>query len=242
VARSGYLNLLQPQDRRSAKPGDREESVKARRRLFDRDFGAELTRYLDGLFHSLAVGSNAAVLDVGCGEGSYLGRLLESHGFEAHGLDLSSEAVELAAKRYPGAMWVVANADRYLPYDNESFDVAMSITSRRHSSELKRVLKTNGRLIVAIPAPDDLVELRTAVLMAPTSNSRTDSVAAELADEFELLSTTEIREQHYLDHDALLDVLAATYRGARRSQQERVEALTQLLCTFSYDVMVFRPV
>src|SRR4051812_13953135 len=36
VARSGYVNLLQPQDRRSANPGDSKEAVAARRRLADR--------------------------------------------------------------------------------------------------------------------------------------------------------------------------------------------------------------
>ena len=33
VARSGYINLLQPQDRRSKEPGDTKEAVAARRRL-----------------------------------------------------------------------------------------------------------------------------------------------------------------------------------------------------------------
>jgi 23S rRNA (guanine745-N1)-methyltransferase len=241
LARSGYLNLLQPQDRRSARPGDREEAVKARRRLFDRDFGSELTRHLDKQLESMAVGADSAVLDVGCGEGTYLGRLYERRSFEAHGVDLSVEAVDLAAKRYRQPMWTVANADRFLPYADESFDVAMSITSRRHSSEFRRVLKKDGRLIIAIPAPDDLVELRSAVMMTPTSESRVAAVVAELAEAFEVVTTSEVREQLLLDREALLDVLAATYRGARKSQQERVEGLDQLLCTFSYDVVVFRP-
>jgi len=36
VARSGYVNLLQPQERRSKQPGDSDEAVAARRRLHDR--------------------------------------------------------------------------------------------------------------------------------------------------------------------------------------------------------------
>ena len=36
VARSGYINLLQPQDRRSKQPGDTADAVAARRRLHDR--------------------------------------------------------------------------------------------------------------------------------------------------------------------------------------------------------------
>ncbi|MFN2240500.1 MAG: putative RNA methyltransferase, partial [Thermoanaerobaculia bacterium] len=42
LAGSGYANLLQPQDRRSARPGDRLEAVTARRRLAERGYGAPL--------------------------------------------------------------------------------------------------------------------------------------------------------------------------------------------------------
>ncbi|MGH9695411.1 MAG: putative RNA methyltransferase, partial [Bryobacteraceae bacterium] len=36
IARSGYINLLQPQDRRSKQPGDTKAAIAARRRLHDR--------------------------------------------------------------------------------------------------------------------------------------------------------------------------------------------------------------
>jgi len=36
VARSGYINLLQPQDRRAKSPGDSAEVVAARRRFLER--------------------------------------------------------------------------------------------------------------------------------------------------------------------------------------------------------------
>ena len=38
VARSGYVNLLQPQDRRSSRPGDSAVVVHARRRLLAQGF------------------------------------------------------------------------------------------------------------------------------------------------------------------------------------------------------------
>ena len=51
-ARSGYLNLLQPQERRSKHPGDTPEAVAARRRLHDRGVTAPL---LDGIGEMLAL-------------------------------------------------------------------------------------------------------------------------------------------------------------------------------------------
>src|SRR5438128_846420 len=44
VARSGYINLLQPQDRRSKEPGDTVAAVAARRRLHDRGVTGPLLR------------------------------------------------------------------------------------------------------------------------------------------------------------------------------------------------------
>src|SRR5262249_5089877 len=64
----------------------------------------------------------------------------------------------------PGVTWVVANADRFLPYEPGSFDLVLSLDARLNAGEIRRVLATTGRLLVAVPAPDDLVELRAAVL------------------------------------------------------------------------------
>src|SRR5947199_10671655 len=49
VARSGYLNLLQPQDRRSRHPGDSAEAVAARRRVIERG----LTKPIDDTIAAL---------------------------------------------------------------------------------------------------------------------------------------------------------------------------------------------
>jgi hypothetical protein len=51
VARSGYLNLLQPQDRKSTEAGDSKEAVAARRRSMERGLGEAL---LAGLIEAAA--------------------------------------------------------------------------------------------------------------------------------------------------------------------------------------------
>src|SRR5512141_2755706 len=66
-ARSGYINLLQPQDRRSRKPGDSRETARARRRAADAGLDApvldEVLREVDGL--PTRKGRRVAILDVG---------------------------------------------------------------------------------------------------------------------------------------------------------------------------------
>src|SRR2546421_11613375 len=107
VARSGYINLLQPQERRSKQPGDTAAALAARRRLHDRGVTQPL---LHGIAGVTAASPGDAVLDAGCGDGFYLGALARETGFEAHGVDISVRAVDAAARRYPGCEWDVANA------------------------------------------------------------------------------------------------------------------------------------
>lgn len=241
VARSGYLNLLQPQDRRSKQPGDPPEAVAARRRFHDAGHEEPLVRALLDTLAALTLPERPAVLDVGCGDGYHLGSLAAARELEAHGLDLSVPAIDMAARRYPGPLWLVANADRFLPYAPGSFDFAMSLTARMNPPELRRVLSPEGRLLVAVPGADDLVELREAVLGEGRLRDRVERTVAEFAQAFELEEHRTLRYRVRLDTAGLADLLALTYRGARESRRGRLADLTELEVTLSRDLLTFRP-
>ena len=66
VARSGYINLLQPQDRRSNQAGDTASAVAGRRRLHDRGVTPPL---LQAIAEIMAASPADIVLDAGCGDG-----------------------------------------------------------------------------------------------------------------------------------------------------------------------------
>lgn len=238
LARSGYCNLLQPRDRRSKNPGDSRAAAEARRRLLDAGYGTALLAALKTEVAARRLG--AAVLDVGCGDGYYLGSLAADGEIEAHGLDLSVPAVELAARRYPEVTWVVANADRFLPYGDGSFDLVLSLDARLSAGEMRRVLAPEGRLLVAVPAPDDLVELRAAVLGEGVLRDRLARAAELLAPDFVLEDRRTVRQTARLDAAALRDALAATYRGARQSQQGRLDGISWMEVTLAHDLARFR--
>lgn len=221
VARSGYCNLLQPQDRRSKTPGDPKEAALARRRFLEAGHG-------DFLLAALREEVQGTTLDVGCGEGFFLGSLALE---EAHGIDLSVPAIELAARRWPGVSWWVANGDRSLPFADASFDTALSIAGRRPAAELRRVV--SGRLLVAVPGEDDLIELREAVLGEGRLLGRVEKTVAELAGLFELENRRTLRSVETVD---ARDALAATYRGARNSQ---CREFGEMQVTLSFDLLRF---
>jgi 23S rRNA (guanine745-N1)-methyltransferase len=252
AAASGYVNLLQPQDRRSKDPGDTAAAVAARRRLHDRGVTGPLLEAIAEIICPSPLDdsrgsegfqsrdSNGAVpnggdvvLDAGCGDGFYLGTLARRMGFEAHGVDISIPAVKAAAKRYPEYHWIVANADRFVPYADRSFSIVMSITARMNAGEFRRVLRDDGRLLVAIPAAEDLIELRSPA--GGEGRDRVDRTAETFANEFTLMERRTATTTAELDADAVRDVLLSIYRPMR---SQPVDAMR---VTFSLDLLLFKP-
>jgi 23S rRNA (guanine745-N1)-methyltransferase len=237
VARSGYVNLLQPQDRRSRNPGDTPAAVAARRRFLERGSADPL---VDAVVRALPMEQGQSLLDAGCGEGHHTDALRRAYSVDACGVDISVPAIELAAKRYPHCQWIVANADRFLPYGDGSFDAVTSITARLSVDEFHRVLVPGGTLLVAIPGADDLVELREAVQGERVERDRVERTVELFAPKFALQQHELVRHTARLDREAIQDVLTSTYRGLRRSEQERLQDLGAMDITLARDLLSFR--
>ncbi len=238
IARSGYINLLQPQDRRSAKPGDTAKAVAARRHFLDRGFASPL---VSAIVEALDLEHGEPVLDAGCGEGHHLGAIHQRLGCDGHGLDISVPAIDAAARRYPDLHWIVANADRFVPFGDASFAAVLSITARMNAPEFRRVVRGDGILLVAIPAPDDLIELREAILGEGVLRDRIQRTRETFAPLFALERHERIRHTVRLDRDAIEDVMTSSYRALRHSERARLEALDEVETTLSHDLLLFRP-
>jgi 23S rRNA (guanine745-N1)-methyltransferase len=164
VARSGYVNLLQPQDRRSFTAGDPRVVVEARAALLAADIGGAIVRAFVREAAVLSYADEAVVVELGSGGGEALGALARTRRIGGIGIDLSRAAATLAARRFPDLTWVVANADRRLPLLTGSAALVLSLNARRNPSECRRILPREGHLLVGIPAADDLIELRQRVM------------------------------------------------------------------------------
>jgi 23S rRNA (guanine745-N1)-methyltransferase len=239
VARSGYVNLLQPNDRRSLEAGDSKEHVASRARIHELGLDAALIAELVRAARE-HVRAGSLALEVGCGPGFALSELAAQLGIFATGLDLSVHAIEHAARRTSALHWIVANADRTLPFLDEALDLVLSVTGPKNPAEFRRVLRDGGRAIVVVPAADDLIELRGAVLGAASETDRAERALAAFAGEFELLARSTVRSRERLAPLALRDLLDATYRAARTREAERASEIGELEVTLSHEVLVLR--
>ena len=226
IARSGYLNLLQPQERRSKQPGDTPSALAGRRRLHDRGVTEPLCRAIADI---IAPSPRDIVLEAGCGEGFYLGTLAHRFGIDAHGIDISVSAIGVAARRYPGCQWVVANADRFVPYPDRSFSLILSINGRMNAGEFRRVLRDDGRVLIAVPSPEDLIELRGHGRDRVARTVETFQRCFTLADRRRATTAAE------LDADAVRDVLCSIYRPLQSKPARAMQV------TLSNDLLLFRP-
>lgn len=244
-AKWGYWNLTQPQDRRSQNPGDAESAVLARHRWLERGYGSGLVDAIRPWLTGVVSGDGAAstrTLDLGCGEGWFGAALFPDDGEAYCGIDLSKRAVRIAARRWPEATWVLANADRELPVGDRSVDRVVSLFGRRPVTEIRRVISPAGVCLVAIPAEDDLIELRERVHKSGHRRSRWEAVVEEMrGGGLECVQRSTWRERVTLEPDAITDALAMTYRAARHAEQARARELTATDVTLAAELLLFRP-
>ena len=145
----------------------------------------------------------------------------------------------MAAKTSPDVLFVVANADRFLPYADQAFDFVTSIDARVNAPEFERVLRKGGLILVAVPAPDDLIELREHVQGSKVEKSRATRIEEELGKSLSLTDRTTVRDSRTFDPSVLRDLLTVTYRGFRQSERAAVDSLGAMTVTLSHEVLAF---
>lgn len=102
------------------------------------------------------------LLDVGCGEGSFLADLgKKGLAGKLIGFDISKEGVYLATNQVLDAFWCVADLTN-LPFADHSFSTILNIFSPSHYEEFKRTLADHGQVIKVVPQAGYLKELRQA--------------------------------------------------------------------------------
>ena len=235
-AKEGYINLLLSHQRRSSHPGDDDKMIQARRRFFDSGAFDPLKVLI---LRSAILNRQSAILDCGCGEGYFLGALTGTR----FGVDISKEAIRCAAKRYKDANWIVANAMRKLPFADHSMDVILSILAPRNPEEFARILKPHGALILGVPGPNHLIELRSQLAAnAGDFEEKADEAAAKCTPHFTEKNRDLLSYQQTLSAAQLADLIQMTpiFWCSSPEAKADVQRLNQLTVTVSFVLLTLK--
>ncbi|MCC7300137.1 MAG: methyltransferase domain-containing protein [Verrucomicrobia bacterium] len=237
-SKEGYINLLLSHQRRSSHPGDDAKMIQARRRFFDSGAFDPLTNFI---LHSscIAQHSSLSILDCGCGEGHFLGALSGTR----FGMDISKEAIRCAAKRYKDVNWIVANGMRKLPFADQSLDVILSVLAPRNPEEFSRILKPDGALILGVPGPNHLIELRSQLAThAGDFEEKADEAAVKCAPHFSEIHREILSYQQTLNAAQIADLVQMTpiFWNSSSEAKARVQELNELNITVSFVLLTLQ--
>ncbi|ROR98807.1 23S rRNA m(1)G-745 methyltransferase [Sinobacterium caligoides] len=239
IAKEGYCNLIPVQQKNSKSPGDSKAMINARRRFLAQGYYGNLADKLTQIISAEAGGGAQTCLEVGCGEGYYLRQL--GHHVPQHryvGIDISKEAVRLAAKAATAHQYCVASSYN-LPLAEGSADIIIRNFAPAPSEEIQRVLTTGGLFIVVTPGAEHLYQLRQHIYRQATLH---DNPVTEV-EGFQLIEQHALRQQIDIsgvdDVSALLQMTPYYWQTSSEDQQ-KLNELTQLQCTTDFVVSLYR--
>ena len=234
IAKEGHVNLLRTA---GGLHGDNRQMVLSRRAFLEKGYYAHLKEAVRETVASY-LPHGGSLLDSGCGEGYYTEGLTENPALSVYGIDISSRAAALAAKKRNIRGVAVASAYA-LPVASESCDAITNIFSPFCREEFERVLKSGGCLFNVIPAEKHLWELKTAVYDNPYEN-KLNPIETE---GFRFLEKIPIERKITLpsqeDIAALMMMTPYFYRTSREGLA-RAEALASIDLTASFYLLVYQ--
>ncbi|TYR48545.1 methyltransferase domain-containing protein [Acinetobacter baumannii] len=236
IAKQGYVNLHVVQHKHSKNPGDTPESIDARRAFLQGGYYQPLQQAIVHLLKDLKA---KMVLDIGCGEGYYTSAMQQIVE-QCIGVDIAKNAVQRAAKLNDKVTWVVGTGAT-LPVIDQSMDVCTSLFSPIPQTEILRVLKDDGYLIVVTPATDHLYAMREA-LFEQVNPHTPQKFVEQLQDLFELKEQQVIEAPLVLDQQALKNLIAMTPYAYKASPERRMqlEQKAHLQVTASFQIYLFQ--
>ncbi|QBD80656.1 methyltransferase domain-containing protein [Ktedonosporobacter rubrisoli] len=238
VAREGYVNLL-----KKKLSGDTREMLTARRSFFAHGYYAPLADALTRLLHAYLPPGQPRILDAGCGEGYYLGHMLHylsnQPGYEqscALGLDVSKDAVKMAAKKYPAASFVVANLKERLSIADSSVEAILNVFAPRNMDEFARILSARGLLLIVIPGSEHLQQLRSVLPLLQIEEHKQRHVLEQAAAHFHLLTTSGLSYTLQLAREEIAQLVTMTPNYWHLSDEARqsLETLPEMAITVSF--------
>lgn len=133
------------------------------------------------------------IVDVGAGTGHHLAAVAENRP-DADGLavDISKHASRRSARVHPRVTAVVADVWRGLPVRDGVADVVLDVFAPRHVAEFRRILATDGALVVVTPTRRHLAPLVEVLGLLRIGDDKLERIDADVEGAFDLVARVEV--------------------------------------------------
>ncbi len=243
IAKQGYVNLLPVNKKHSQSPGDSKDMVLSRRNFLESGkydcFSDKLNQLVGEIFSN---SQKISILDIGCGEGYYDGRLMsflngKNIAYDLCGFDISKEAVRFAAGKYKNAGFFVGSCFD-MPIQNESFDLCINIFAPMVETEIARVLKKGGYLIYAVPGKNHLMGLKKAIYENTYENEEKHTEYSG----FEFVNRYTVTDLITVQGESAVDLFKMTpyYYKTEKSACEKLKNMGEIKTKIHFDFLVYR--
>ena len=238
---SGYVNLLIKGGKKGH--GDNKIMISARHNFLKKGYYEDFKNSFCSEVRNHAE-KGISLLDSGCGDGYYTSGMCDivsgRKGGEVYAIDVSKEALKIAAKSCPDVSFAVASAYK-LPFEDECFDIVTSLFAPLSLNEFYRVLKKSGIFITAIPLEDHLYQLKQAVYDTPYKNKPENT---EIKG-FELLNAQEVRKEIQLESNEdikNLFMMTPYYYKTSPSDQKKLDSLERLTTETEFLILTYKKI
>ena len=241
----GYVNLAP----HHSGGGDSKEAVRARSSFLRSGYYTPAAEAIAALVKEYTP-EEGLVLDAGCGEGYYSGRI-SAEGFPVFGVDLSKFAVDAAAKAarrerteggYDTRTLYAVGSVFELPVGDGTFDTLTNIFAPCAPVEYARVLKSGGHLVVAGAGESHLFGLKQLIYDDPYLNDPRRDLPGD-GDGLTLVETRNVSFRVTVTDQAHREALFSMtpyYWRTSREGHGRLAAADALETEVSFDLHIYK--
>jgi len=132
---------------------------------------------------------------------------------------------------------------RDLSFADNSLDTILSVLAPRNPQEFSRLLNPNGQLILGVPGPNHLLELRNQLdISTDDFEEKADEAANKCIPYFQETSRENILYQTALKQEQIADLIQMTpmFWNSGAEEKERAQTLKHLQITISFVLINLR--
>ena len=238
-AKEGYVNLLVVQQKKSKNPGDNKTMIVARKSFLDKGYYDIIIDPCKKLIADLGY-ENSNLLDIGCGDGYFTQQIIGPLNFQrAYALDISKDAIKIAAKRHKQINWLVASGVN-IPIEKSHIDVILKINAPLNYEVAANLLNQNGIIISITPGSQHLYEFKQLIYQTPQTHQ-----AEEAPAQFKSIKKIELEGKICLTNNTDIQnlfVMTPYYWNASTATKEKVATVDRLETQIAFTINVWQAV